>query len=164
MDTDWSDSVDAQADNKIRWVDISMCWSFNCARNRFGIVKYWGLNSINSMFSVPWKSTMSKTCCFVHIKRQFQLLSYKGANYQGMHEALPGYLHVFPCSPEINHFVPPFSKIKIFVSYNSPKLPLFTCLLICRSLFPCSPWINILIPLLPQTHGRVPYILPWSAG
>ena len=42
------------------------------------------------------------------------------------------WVHLFPCSPEINRFVLLFSKIKILISYMyseyvpcSPKLPLF---------------------------------------
>ena len=62
-------------------------------------------------------------------------------------EALPGG-YLFPCSPEINRFVPLFPKIKILISYvpSSPKMPLFLCSLHFKPLFLCSPEINAIVP------------------
>ena len=56
----------------------------NCARNRLGIVEVLRVKLYNTL-SVPGKSSS-----FIRIKRQLQRLSYTGAKYHGMNEALPG--------------------------------------------------------------------------
>ena len=66
----------------------------------------------------------------------------------------------FPCSPEINRFVPLFPKIKIFISYVpcSPKLPLFPCSPHFKPLFSSSPEINALVPHDPRKPLGGPHL------
>ena len=69
--------------------------------------------------------------------------------------ALPeGYL--FPCSAEINRFLPLFPKIKTVIFYVPcfPKLHMFLCSPDAETFVPCTPEIKSNVPLFAKTPGR----------
>ena len=82
-------------------------------------------------------------------------LRIKGLSIKACTRPSQGRDYLFPCSPEINRFVPLLPKTKILISY----VPCFPKIAFAP-LFPsfsdiCYPEINVFVPLFPKPTERV---------